>query len=182
MKLSEIIRDLEKWEGRYPYLYQDVKGYVTIGIGNLVKTEKTAIALPLMVGERAATKEEKIAAFNAVKAAPKKMRAPNYAKFSIPRLSEAGLVELTESRLQNEFLPGLRNLYEGFDGFPAKAQTALLDMAWNMGVAKLEEFKNLGKAVSRRDWDAAARACHRKTCRPERNDWTANLFKTALDP
>src|SRR3954470_2211477 len=90
MNLAAIVRDLERFEGRYPHLYRDCRGYVTIGVGNLVSTADACARLPLLrpgSPPTPALDDEKRVAWNAVNAAKPNMRASYYRPLSALRLS-----------------------------------------------------------------------------------------------
>ena len=87
--------------------------------------------------------------------------------------------DLAAARLQREFLPGIRRLCPGFDGYPQPAQRALVDMAYNLGVGGLAKFPSMLQACERGDFAAAAGECHRRTCRDDRNEATRELFLAA---
>jgi GH24 family phage-related lysozyme (muramidase) len=54
-------------------------------------------------------------------------------------------------------------------------------MAYNLGVKGLKEFTHLVQSANAQQWAAAARECHRKTCRASRNEWTQNQFEKAAE-
>jgi hypothetical protein len=80
----------------------------------------------------------------------------------------------------------------GFDAYPAPAQRALIDMAYNMGVGRdekvdkgktskakgLHAFKHLKIAAEAGDWEAAAKACVSSSS-AARNGWRVQLFEEA---
>jgi GH24 family phage-related lysozyme (muramidase) len=83
-------------------------------------------------------------------------------------------IAIKERELRNQ--PALRD----YDNFPAAAQQALLDMAFNLGTAKLTgQFKHLMNFVRERDWEACAEECRVKNIQVERNDMRKSLFRTA---
>src|SRR5262245_20061809 len=43
---SAFLKDLKGWEGEHPNLYVDTRGFVTTGIGQLLKTADDAAKLP----------------------------------------------------------------------------------------------------------------------------------------
>src|SRR6185295_93304 len=190
MDLAGVVRDLEKFEGRTDYLYQDSRGFVTIGVGNLVATPDDCARLPLYTPHAAngarlsgfmtpATESQKRAAWANVHGCPPGRREMYYANATTVRMLDADIDALAVSRLEHEFLPGLRKLYEGFDDLPHSAQSALVDMIFNLGVAGLAKFHHLQAAVRLRDWQLAALSCHVSTCRKERNDWRAEMLAKA---
>ncbi len=181
---EEYYQDLVAHEGEYSFLYIDTRGFVTVGIGNLVGSAQAAAALPFVRRSdgKPATATEKIAAFNHVKGKPAGRRARYYRIFTDLDLPEASIKTLALGRLRNEFIPGLEAMFPKFDDFPLPARRALVDMAYNLGVGGLRKFTKLVKSVNARDWAAAAKECHRSTCRASRNDWTRKQFEQAVQP
>lgn len=183
-RLRAILRDLEEWEGSVPHLYCDSLGNVTIGIGYLVPHVQAAMCLPLRnVGwNRSATPDEKAADFHRVRLqGGGKLAAAYKAVPPMPtlRLQPEAVVELGVKKLRDVFLPGLAKLCPGFESYPQQAQSALVDMAWNMGLGKLGEFRHLLAACADGRWDIAARECSVKTSRYSRNAWRARQFAEA---
>ena len=178
---DDMLKDLLRWEGDVGHMYLDHHGLVTVGIGNLIASPSSAQQLPFVDKQtgRPATATQIADAFAAVKAQHGGRWADAYAGTTTLRLSENVVRTLAATRVENEFLPGLRRNFPGFDGYPAPAQRALLDMAYNMGVGGVGRFHNLRQACEAGDWKTAATECHRRTCRAERNEWTKDLFLNA---
>jgi len=179
---SKFVADLIRWEGSVSHMYRDTLGYVTVGVGNLVHDGLDAVSLPFLVdGERPATPKEIGDDFLRVIALAKGMPARAYRSPNPPHieLSQASIGDLLRNRLDREFLPGIHRLLPDFDGYPVTAQSALVDIAFNCGVSGLSTFSHLLEACRKRDWKMAAYACHRKTSRVERNQWTENKFLEA---
>lgn len=59
-------------EGRIPYTHQEIKGLVTVAVGNLIDTPADAAALPFEQKDThvAATKDEVVAEWHTIKSAP----------------------------------------------------------------------------------------------------------------
>jgi GH24 family phage-related lysozyme (muramidase) len=178
---SRALRDLLHWEGDTKYLYVDTRGFVTTGIGQLVKDAAAARELPFIDTRTGApaTAQQIDQAFAAVQQRPKGHTESWYATATHLRLPEETVRALAQSRLTNEFLPGLRRELPHFDSYPPSAQRALIDMAYNLGVGGVGRFHSLRAACEAGDWAQAAAECHRRTCRAERNDWTRDLFLQA---
>lgn len=183
MDAERFIPDLIRWESATRHMYRDTLGYVTVGIGNLVHDALEAIALPFQFdGTRPATPKEVGDDFLRVIGMPKGLPAMQYRSTHPPRvaLTDDAVTALAVRRLENEFLPGLARLTNGrFETAPAPAQSALVDLCWNLGVHGLAGFTHLLEAVVMEDWYTAATSCHRKTSRDERNDWTREKFLEA---
>lgn len=188
---ADYVDALERWEGLTDYLYLDVKGLPTCGMGHLCKTERDALGLPWEVDGRPATAAEVRAQFAAVAAAPVRLNtdgqntcgASFYEGFSTMRLPGGYARQLAAQRLEQEFLPALRADFPGFDAFPPSAREALVDMAYNLGAHALPvKFPTLTRAVNAGDFAAAARASHRRApTREERNVYVADLLMSAAN-
>jgi GH24 family phage-related lysozyme (muramidase) len=178
---EELVDDLLRWEGDIGHMYLDTKGYVTVGIGNMIPSAEAAKKLPFIDTKtgKPATPEQIEAAFAKVDGMPEGMNASKYASATTLRLDKAAIRELATDRLRNEFLPSLRRLFPKFDSYPAAAQKALVDMVYNMGAGKLAKFVNLRAACEAGDWTRAATESHRAGARDARNEWTHQMFLDA---
>ena len=178
---EELVDDLLRWEGYADNMYVDTRGFVTVGIGNMLPSAEAAKKLPFIDAKtgKPATPEQIEAAFAAVARMRKGMSADKYAAATTLRLPESTVRQLASDRLKNEFLPALRRMFPGFDSYPASAQKALVDMAYNLGAGGLAKFKNLRAACEAGDWARAATECSRSTSRPARNEWTRQMFLEA---
>lgn len=158
-------------------LYRDTVGYATCGIGHLVYDPEDSQKLPWRHRDLSlATPAEAMADFHRVMAMPKGLTSEAYATEKSLHLLPDDQVALAQRRLDTEFLPAIRKLMPGFDGFPAGPRSALVDMAWNLGVGGLGLFHRMIESCNRRDWAEAAAQSHRRSCRPERNAWTEGRF------
>ncbi len=190
---TKFILDLIRWEGQFPWLYRDVFGYATIGIGNLVHDADEATDLPFrnLTENRPATADEIRHEFTRVMSCQRGQRASAYRATRPPRieLSEGTIAQMVVKRLEREFLPGIRQMMPNFDSFPEPAQACLVDMAYNLGIGRpsthdrkatgLHAFGKLIVACNRGDWAEAARHCHVSTSREERNAWRAEKLLAA---
>ena len=185
---NDYFQDLEAFEGCTTWLYADVRGLVTIGIGNLVENADACAALPFVHALLTAdgsppppvTDDDKRNAYcKILNAFDSPKPAAAYRFVSDLRLTQAFVAELVGQRLEAEFYPGLLRLCPGFDAFPLPARRALVDMAYNLGVGGLEKFPHLLAACNAGDWAEAARQCHRSSCRESRNLWCAQCFVDA---
>ena len=151
-----------KFEGYLPYMYLDIKGLVTTGMGNLIDPIGAALALPWKRPDGSlATQDEIRAAWNKVKAridlAPKYGTA--FAGLTTLRLDKDGIEQLIARKLrENETY--LRKRFPAYERWPADAQLGLHSMAWAMGPGF--HFPAFDAAVNREppDFDAAAAASH----------------------
>jgi GH24 family phage-related lysozyme (muramidase) len=117
-----------QFEGRVPYMYLDVKGLVTIGVGNLI--DPIALALPLPFVFKAdpsttATQDDITADWNAVKADPALTRQGHLAADPITKqmLTDDSINSLVLSKADH-FEATLKQTTEfsSFDTWPADAQ------------------------------------------------------------
>lgn len=151
-----------KFEGWLPYMYLDIKGLVTTGMGNLIDPIGAALELPWKHPDGSlASQDEVRAAWTLVKSrvdlAPKYGTA--FAGLTTIRLDKDGIEQLIARRLgQNEAY--LRKRYAGYALWPADAQLGVHSMAWAMGPGF--HFPAFDAAVNRSppDFDAAATASH----------------------
>jgi GH24 family phage-related lysozyme (muramidase) len=174
-------------------MYLDTRGYVTTGIGHLLKNADAAVDLPWRHSStgRPAAPAEVRAAFDNLKqvwtdyrqdhpTGPNPFNAEHYERKSDLVLPEGLSEKLALARLQKEFLGGLRRIFPSFDQYPMPAQRALVDMAYNLGVGKLERnFPKLVDACRAGDFDVAAAESRRTSSRADRNAETRDLFLQA---
>jgi GH24 family phage-related lysozyme (muramidase) len=186
--LDEICADLIQQEGAVRYMYQDDHGNVTVGVGNIVPTAAYAKTLRFINGktQQPVGPDDIANAFNAVaKMAPKQRHAAYRLHPSI-ELPADELIPLAKRRLTKEFLPGLRKRFSDFDSLPKPARRGLIDMVYNLGLAKFDSkfdgrHRKFGPAVRRHDWNVAAAECDVSTSRKERNEWRRAQFAHALE-
>lgn len=191
---GRFLKELKRWEGEHPFMYVDTRGHVTTGIGHLLKTPNDALKLPWQHGTtgQPATQADIKAAFERVADAwtEHKHDHPEAKGMPLNRCVEvsdlvlpAGYsAKLATDRLNGEFLKGLRGVFPSFDSFPMPAQRALVDMAYNLGVARLEQkFPRLVAAcrAPAPDFATAAAESHRSSSRESRNRATRDLFLEA---
>jgi GH24 family phage-related lysozyme (muramidase) len=177
MTASDYFDDLSAHEGT-TWLYCDVRGFVTVGIGNLLASPQACAELPFQHRDGLpATEDEKADAWDRVRRAfDRRKSAAYYRAFANIRLTEDFVRSLACQRLEREFLPGIVRLCPQFKAFPLPARRALVDMAYNLGVGGLGMFPHMLAACNAGDWEMAANQCHRSTCRESRNAWTAQMF------
>ena len=72
----------------------------------------------------------------------------------------------------------IKNNYQNFDNFTPEQQDALLDMNYNLGTPKFNQYKLMRNAVNTGKWNEAAKQSYRPGISQVRNDWTAS----SLDP
>lgn len=194
--LKLVLEDLLEHEGCVPWLYCDSRGLVTIGVGNLVKTERDVVNLPLhhLNTGVVATDEEKVASWRRVhESYSKGASAEAYRKHTDLRITREYATERVRERVTTEFLPAMHRLFHSFDSWPWSAQRAALDMVYSLGVRGMDgisHYPDMVAAGQRGDFAGMARECVRSSGRrapskgdPEglgpRNIWTRDRFLQA---
>lgn len=147
-----------QFEGYTPYLYTDVKGLVTTGIGNLVDPIGAALSLPWKRADGSlATQAEIIDAWNTVKKAWPGVQSTACAKLTTIRLDKDGIAQLVDAKLkQNDAY--LAKRWPTYAQAPADAQLAFNSWAWAVGPGA--KFPQLDAAVNAQDWKGASDAIH----------------------
>lgn len=124
-------------EGTVTWMYLDINGGVTVGVGNLLPNEATAASLPFFPDGNPgfpaddATKRQ---GWQAVHARQDLAQVGHLAFKTVCnlRLSFADIRNLVNSRLSNNEVI-LVAAFPQFPNWPADAQLGLLSMAWAMG-------------------------------------------------
>ncbi len=174
--LEQSIQKLRQYEGSVPWMYLDTVGKVTVGVGLMLPNPMAAKALGFLLNGRSATPEEIAAEFERVSGMPKGRPAAFYHRPGALELPEP----LIEAKLKETLLGfegRLRARLPEYDGLPDRAKLALLDMAYNLGPAKLfAQYTHLLQAIGKGDWAGAAQHCNRRGPAPARNSWTRDQF------
>lgn len=177
-----------RFEGRIPWLYVDVKGLVTVGLGCLCDPVGMATSLPFVTaaGEQASTSEIR-AEWGVVKYTPGlPEKGAGAAKLLCRlRLPETAIDELARHRLDaNERI--LTGHFPEWEQWPAPAQLAVLSMAWAMGAGFPKKWPAFAAACRAQQWLVAAENCKiREAGNPgivPRNKKNAELFRAAATP
>lgn len=150
------------FESYIHHLYRDVKGFVTVGVGNLIPSPTAAALLPFTHGPHGALAAagEKAGAWNSVNAAPAGKLVTDagdiYSVLTDLRLGDLAidaLVLATGIKFDNANVAEFPN----YPDFSADAQLGLISMrwpgSWNM-------FKNFRAHVRNGEWCGAARECY----------------------
>lgn len=148
------------FEGVVPWMYCDVKGLVSVGIGNLIDPIQMAMSLPFVHADGSAADRAEIAAEwlrikNFPNAAALGHRAVEHvAKL---RLTLGGVQDLVSGKLA-QMGAMLVQRFPDFEQWPADAQLATLSMSWACGPAF--RFPALAHALFDGDFTVAANECH----------------------
>jgi GH24 family phage-related lysozyme (muramidase) len=150
------------FEGRVSWMYLDIKGLVTIGIGNLIDPVQLALTLPFVHDGTVtvASQADIQAGFNAVKAR-QDLRKCNYsvfAKVSPLRLTDQTIDTLVLQQLERN-VTVLDATFPGWETWPADAQLGIASMAWAMGAGFTSKWPKFSAACRALDFDTAAREC-----------------------
>lgn len=152
-------------EGRVHSPYLDVKGLVTVGVGNLIDPVSEALKLPWKLPDGSlASKETVRADWQTLKDRPDlaKLHWKYAAKLTTIRLTDEDIDALVDRRLrENETY--LRATFHDWDRFPADAQLGILSMAWAVGAGFTQKFTNFTRAALKQDWVGAAVSCKIRT-------------------
>lgn len=153
------------FEGVVLWMYLDIKGLVTIGLGNLIDPVEYALNPELQFeyidepGSQA-NQEDIIAAWNIVKEHTnlefKGYKA--FEKLTNLRITEDSVRSLVNTQLfANERL--LKKTFSDIDTWSADAQLGLLSMAWGLGAGFATQWPKFRTACQNEDWDTAAEEC-----------------------
>jgi GH24 family phage-related lysozyme (muramidase) len=168
--VREIFPDFSKrFEGYVHWMYLDVKGLVTIGIGNLIDPEASAVSLPFADKNTgvAASQAEIRSEWRAVKARQdlKNRLFPVFDPLTRLRLSDAAISALVRKRLAGN-QEVLERTFDDWAAWPADAQLGVLSIAWAVGAAFAPKWPKFTAACRAGDWLTAAAEC---TLREEGN-------------
>ena len=173
-----VVSRLETFEGRLRHMYLCTGGKVTIGVGHAIETPADAAKLTWSINGRSATADEIRADYAKVAAAPKGQVAKSYAVLTQCRMADTDIDALITGDVTH-FAGSLAAALPNWNSYPAPAQAALFDMAFNLGLGGLQKFPHLLAAVDAHQWSAAAAQCHRQGIGEDRNLQTADLFRQA---
>lgn len=159
-----------KFEGRVSFMYLDIKGLVTVGVGNLIDPLEAARILPFRFKNRPgiqtpgapATPDQIVQEWQALKNNVSLAMKGYTACDPVTQLelSDDAIDALILARLtQNENFLKRQVWFLGFDTWPADAQLGLLSMAWAMGPAGPGAFPSFRAACKNLDFKTAAAQC-----------------------
>ena len=153
----------QPFEGVASWMYLDIKGLVTTGMGNLIDPLPAALELPwkndddtpaprnAVVSEWTRIKQNAVLAHQGAQAA----RA-----IATLHLADGDIDALILHRLDyDEAILKAYPPFARFDDWPADAQLGLMSMAWAMGAGFGPHFPHFSQACAARDFAAAARNC-----------------------
>lgn len=149
-------------EGRIAYMYQDIKGLVTVAVGNLIDRPEDAAALPFERRDThvAATQEEIVAEWHSIKGAPGLAAGGHKAAEKVAKLmlSEQAIDELVRRKFDsNEAV--LAKFYPDWDRWPADARLGAHSILW-AGAGFPNKWTGFNAAANADDWTTAAGESH----------------------
>jgi GH24 family phage-related lysozyme (muramidase) len=155
-----------RFEGLIHWPYLDVKGLVTVGIGNLIDPVSSALELPWVLEGTSdhATPQQVVADWNALKAQQRLSKLHfNYARpVTKIRLTDEGVDTLVRGKLlANE--AHMKKTFLAWDTWPADAQLFASSMAWAVGAGWPKIFGNCTAFLLKGDWDNAAKCAAIRT-------------------
>ncbi len=155
----------EKFEGSVPTMYVDIKGLITVAIGNLIDPIGAALDLPFMRADGSLASRAEIGQeWRLMKTSPglSHLGWTAAAKIAKLHLSPEGISQLVAKKLaaNEHYLVEMKDEFPDFSTWPSDAQLAVLSMAWACGPAFPPRFPKFTAAMHRRDFAAAALQSH----------------------
>lgn len=151
-----------KFEGRIHHMYLDIRGFVTVGVGNLLASASDAAKLAFTHGLTGplATAAEITAAWNAVKASTPGQKVTDseqdfYAQLTDLRLKDAEIDKLV-IKTANTFDAANQTEFSNYPSFSADAQLGLISMRWP---GAWDTFPIFRAHVAAGEWFGAAKQC-----------------------
>ncbi len=152
-------------EGRVHWMYLDVKGLATTGVGLLIDPATEAVKLPWTINGHPASPEAIRADWDALKARQDLKRL--HYKYAAPitkcRLSDEAIDALVLAKLESNAAFMQRHYFPDFATWPADAQLAASSMAWACGPGFPATFKNFARFAKVQDWAGCKASCAIKT-------------------
>jgi GH24 family phage-related lysozyme (muramidase) len=178
--LDDSVAQLQIFEGVIPWMYLDTRGFVTVGVGELLAAVGRAQALPFIDSNgNPVTTDVILAEFNRVLALAKGQAAGAYQTNGSPTLSASSISNLLMAHVQY-FDGQLSARFANYAAFPDAAKLGLLDMIYNLGPQGLfGGYPTFMSDVTNGNWAGAAAQCYRNGPSAARNQWTQQQFLAA---
>lgn len=196
-KEEERLRRFIEFEGLIRHMYLDSLGNVTTGVGHLLKDAAAACTLPFFhknAPERPAELMEISVEFGRIHDSEAGHAANYYDRLATLYLKEDDICDILNNDLcytESGLREGFSNYGVEFDAMPYDVQSALLDMAFNLGTAGL--FKKFPKFIAaivatQNDprhaadhYREAAAESHRLYIQESRNEYVKNILLKAAE-
>lgn len=150
-------------EGVCSWMYLDIKGLVTTGMGNLIDPLSAALPLPWLTTDGGVAESPAISAeWEKVKStlALAHQGAQSAKTLTTLHLSDAGVNSLVDGALlRTKDILLTFQAFEAFPSWPADAQLGILSMAWAMGPGFGSHFPLFSQAMAAGEFDTAAGNC-----------------------
>jgi GH24 family phage-related lysozyme (muramidase) len=178
--LEDSLGYLKHFEGSIAWMYLDTRGFVTVGVGELLANVARAQSLEFVDSSgQPATQATILAEFNRVSALASGQAADFYCLPTSPVLLPATIDTLRMNHVAY-FDGQLSGRFAAYASFRDPAKLGLLDMIYNLGVKGLfSGFPHFMGCVDNQDWLGAFAQCHRVGPSPDRNAWTKQQFQAA---
>ncbi|KPZ55500.1 hypothetical protein AN391_02547 [Pseudoalteromonas sp. P1-13-1a] len=182
---TTLKRNVKAYEGNIPHMYLDTLGFLTVGVGHLLKDVEAAKKVPFIVRDTGvkASIQQIEGEFKSIKAMPwgKKYEATYYKPFTTLVISEAVREAQVEHHIKT-FESELKTIYGAseFASYPDDVKLALFDLIFNLGMPRLKDtFPNFNRHMKAHDFKKAAIESNRKDVSAERNTYVRNLLANA---
>jgi GH24 family phage-related lysozyme (muramidase) len=180
--LAGTLAMLKSYEGCFPYMYLDSRGYVTVGVGFWLETPDHAASYTFYINStpsgsaQKATSDQVRAEWSHVKCQAANHLETYYQQFTTVQMQEPDMDAMLTEKV-SAFEAVARKTFANWDDFPASAQLALLDMIYNLG--SLIAFPKLVAYATKKDWVNCAQQCYRNGPGNQRNNETKARFQAA---
>lgn len=143
------------FEGNVSFMYLDVGGNVTVGLGHRLASAGKAQKLLFLERKTKVTAHAKHIenAFNLVRNSG--LAGAHHSKFKNLTHIDLSLTDIDKlfDADVDEFVNQLGSFFKGYETYPGKMQLAMLDMAFNMGTKNFfNKFKKFRAALALRNW------------------------------
>jgi hypothetical protein len=153
----------EPLEGLTDWMYLDVKGLVTTGMGNLIDPVEAALGLTWRTADQTITTPDVVQnEWNQIKSDLRLVHLGAQAarRVATLHLSDADIEALILDKLDHdEAILKANPAFADFDDWPADAQLGLLSMGWAMGPGFGPRFPHFSCACAAGDFATAAQDC-----------------------
>jgi hypothetical protein len=168
--VADAFKDFSvRFEGEVPFMYLDIKGLVTIGVGNLIDSVTDAQQLPFFFKDEPdhfASSDEIAQDWHRVKDRQdlRLQGGMGFKSVAQLRISEETIDQLVRQTASSyeATLKASTPAFAEFDHWPADAQLGLLSMGWAMGpnFASGNRWPSFRAACTSKNWEQAAAQCH----------------------
>jgi GH24 family phage-related lysozyme (muramidase) len=149
-------------EGRVHWMYLDILGLVTAGVGNLADPIGLALIMPWVMPDGSPAPHDQIRRdWTALKAQQqlKKLHYKYAANVTKVRLTDAGIDAMVAKKLEQNALYLRQTYFPDWNKWPADAQLGALSMAWAVGPGFPTKFGNFTRFAKEQKWLEAMASC-----------------------